>query len=195
MMRTRALVFLIVFCAIGVGGARAATAEAPQKLEDQPGYVPLAELAIFSRQELTTEIDLEGPLLHLVGEATRNDDPEFSKLIGDLRAIRVQVAPTRGLDAAKVRAKMDETVRWLEAKGWHAIVRVKEKGEETYIYTREVHDQIVGLAVLSLEPGGDAAMVNIVGRLDVAQLGRLGRGLHLPQLDHAPSKDREKHPD
>src|SRR5262249_19675378 len=113
-------------------------------------------------------------------------------LVSGLQAIRVQVAPLKDLDAEKVRARMDQAVRWLEAKGWTAVVRTREKGAESYIYTREIQGQILGLAVLSLEPGKEAAVINIVGRLDPDQLGRLAPGLPGPQPQKVPPKDKTK---
>jgi len=189
-MSTRATLCLVLLMISGM--AATSTVRAAPAPPASPGALPFGELEIFARKDLTTEINLEGALLKLVGNATREDDPEFSKLVSGLEAIRVQVAPLKDLDAEKVRARMDHTVHWLEAQGWTAVVRTREKGEETYIYTREVQGQIVGLAVLSFEPGKEAAVINIVGRLDPDQIGRLGRGLHVPQLEKVPAKDKTK---
>jgi hypothetical protein len=186
-MRIRAILFCLLLSTAGV-----AAAAAPPPAS--PGALPFGELEIFARKDLTTEINLEGALLKLIASATSEDDPDFAKLVSGLQAIRVQVAPLQGLDAEKVRAKMEQAVRWLEAKGWTAVVRTREKGQESYIYTRQVQGQIVGLAVLSFEPGKEAAVVNIVGHLDPDQLGRLGRGLHVNQLEKVPSKDPKDKP-
>jgi hypothetical protein len=181
---------IAVACALLLLGAPVHPAQAQPspapRLEDSPGYLPIAELG-FARQELSVEINLEGALLRLVSEAARRDDPEFAKLVADLKAIRVQIVPLKGLDGEKIHARIGQAVRWLEDKGWKPAVRVRENSEETYIYTKEVAGQVVGLTVLSLE-SDEAALINIVGRLDPAQLGSLGRGLHLPQLEKVPNK-------
>jgi hypothetical protein len=193
-MRTRAPLCLFLLLVLLAGGAGAAVraAPTPPTPEASPGAVPFDELEIFSRKDLTTEINLEGALLKLVASAAGEDDPEFSRLVSGLQSIRVQVAPLTAADPGKVRAKLDQTVRWLESKGWTAVVRTKEKGEETYIYTKQVKGEMVGLAVLSFEPGKEASVVNIVGRLDPAQIGRLGQGLHVKQLDKMTPKDKDK---
>jgi len=185
-MRTRATLYLFVLL---LGAAAALRAEPGP--DASPGAVPFDALEIFSRKDLSTEINLEGALLQLVASATAADDPEFSRLVSGLQAIRVQVAPLTAIDPAKVRAKLDQTVHWLESRGWTAVVRTREKGEETYIYTKQVKGEIVGLAVLSFEPGKEASVVNIVGRLDPAQIGRIGQGLHVRQLDKVPHRDRD----
>lgn len=180
-MRTRSLL-LLTFFFLG------ATAASAQKLSDQPGYLPLQELGLFPRDKLSVEINLEGFLLRLVARATRGEDPAFADLVGGLKAIRVQVFPLAGVDEASVKTKIGRTVRWLEDKGWMSTVRVREGDDETYIYLKEADGQIVGLTVLSLSAGDEAAMINIVGRIDPDRLGQLGQGLNLPQLQKAPGK-------
>jgi hypothetical protein len=189
-MHTRATLCLCLL--LGLLGGSAAAARATPGPDASPGAVPFDELEIFSRKDLTTEINLEGALLKLVASATSEDDPEFSRLVSGLQAIRVQVAPLTAADPAKVRAKLDQTVHWLESQGWTAVVRTREKGDETYIYTKQVRGEIVGLAVLAFEPGKEASVVNIVGRLDPAQIGRIGSGLHVHQLDRLTPKGKEK---
>jgi len=66
-------------------------------------------------------------------------------------------------------------------------VRVREKDEETYIYIKQAGGQIVGLTVLALDSDQEAALINIVGTLDPAEIGRLGRGLNIPQLQKVPA--------
>jgi hypothetical protein len=194
-MRIRAATGLLFFLlSVGAAGAvRAAPAPPPPPPADaSPGALPFDQLEIFSRNDLTTEINLDGAILKLVSSASDDDDPEFSRLVSGLEAIRVQVAPLTAGNPEKVRAKLDQAVHWLESKGWTAVVRTKEKGEETYIYTKQVKGVMVGLTVLSFELGKEASVVNIVGRLDPAQLGRIGRGFHVHQLDKISPKDKDK---
>jgi hypothetical protein len=46
-----------------------------------------------------------------------------------------------------------------------------------------VKDRIAGLVVMAVEPGDEAAFVNIVGDIDPAQIGRLGRKFDIEPLD------------
>ena len=156
----------------------------------QPGFVPLDELNLFPNDQLSTEINLNGAALRLIAAATK-DDPEFSQVMAGLRSINVQVFPLKGVDADAVRTKIDRAARWLEDRGWKANVRVREKSAETYIYLKEQDGQIVGLTVLSFQPGEEAAVINISGRIDPAQLGRVGHNLHVPQLEKVPAKGRK----
>jgi hypothetical protein len=190
-MRLRVLLTLAFLLAASRLPAAAAPAE--PKLSDLPGYIPIEELGLFSHQELSIEINLDGPLLRLVGESTRKDDPDFSRLVAELKAIRVRVVELSKGEAAKVgaealRGQLKQAAHWLESRGWNAIVRVHERTSDDFIYTRQNQEQIVGLAVLHFEAGEEAALVNIVGRFDPAQLGRLGRDLDLAPLKNLPDR-------
>jgi Domain of unknown function (DUF4252) len=187
-MHIRALLLLLFLHGFGLA---AASPPAPG-IAGAPGALPFESLDLFPSKDLTTEINLEGPLLQLIASATSEDDPEFSRLVAGLHGIRVQVASLAAADPGKVRAKLDRTLHWLETQGWSTVVRTRENNEETYIYTRQQNGAIVGLVVLSFELGKEASVVNIVGRLDPAQLGRLGRTIHVPQLEKVPSKDKDK---
>jgi hypothetical protein len=158
------------------------------------GAIPFQELDLFPRDQLSVEINLEGPLLHMVSEFTKSDDPDFAKLMAGLKAIRVQVYPLKDKAGTEpLRGKIDRTVHWLEGHGWHSTVRVHDKGQETYIYLKEADGRMVGLAVLSVSPGQEAALINIVGTLDPAQIGRIGRHLDIPQLQKAQPRSGGKH--
>src|SRR4051812_18978935 len=140
-----------------------------QQTAPAPGFVPLAELNLFPQDKLSAEINLEGAILRLVAAAMKKEDPAFASMVADLRSINVQVFPLAGIDAGAVKGKIDRAVHWLEERGWKASLRVKEKGEETYIYLKEQDGQIVGLTVLSFQPGEEAAVINIAGRIDPDQ--------------------------
>ncbi|HEX4964650.1 MAG TPA: DUF4252 domain-containing protein [Thermoanaerobaculia bacterium] len=165
-------------------------AAALQAQPPSPGLVPLEELNLFPRDKLSVEVNLGGAILHLVAAAGK-DDPDFSKLVGGLQAINVQVFPLKGEDGEAVKARIGRAVHWLEERGWKANVRVREKGQETYVYMKEEGGQIVGLTVLTFQPGDEAAVINIAGRIDPAQIGRLGQKFNVPQLEKVPVKGKK----
>jgi hypothetical protein len=173
----------------------AAVAGRAQKLADQPGYLPIDSLGLFPSEDLEVEINLDGPLLNMVAAATKKDDPEFSSVISGLKSIQVQVYPLKGVDPAGIKTRIGRAVHLLEEKGWKSTVRVKDKGEETYIYLKQSGNRIDGLTLLSLRAGYDAVVINFVGRIDPAQLGRLGQNLHVPQLQKVPTQGGAKKPE
>lgn len=165
-------------------GLHAPAGQAQQRpLSELPGYFPFEELDILTRDELSVEINLSKPLLRLVAAATRKAEPEFAALIDSLDAVRVRVAPAEDVDLARARRATAGAADWLEDKGWQVVMRTRENDEETFIYTRELEGEIAGMAILAIEGGGDVAVINIVGRMDLAQLERLGEALDLPLVD------------
>lgn len=173
----------LIFLAVSAGLA--------QKPQDQPGYFPIQELDLFPRDKLSVEVNLEGALLRMIAEATRVEDADFSAVISSLKSIQVQVFPLAGVDEGAIKIKIGRAVRWLEDRGWHATVRVREQDQETYIYLKEADGKIAGLSLLSLEPGEEAVVINIVGRIDPAQIGRLGQSLHIEHLQKVPAAGKK----
>ena len=179
-MSVKPVVLTIVLLCLAIPGRA-------QKLESQPGYVPIEELGLFPRDKLEVEINIGPPLLSMIAAGTRKDDPGFSAVMDGLKSIQVQVFPVKGADTAALKTRIDRAVHWLEGHGWKSTVRVRDQGEETYIYLKQTGDQIEGLTLLSLDPRDEAVLINIVGRIDPAELGRLGQRLHVPQLNHVPT--------
>ncbi|HSS49279.1 MAG TPA: DUF4252 domain-containing protein [Thermoanaerobaculia bacterium] len=173
-----------------LGGTALQALQAQKPPAAQPGFVPLNELNLFPSDKLSVEINLDGALMHLIAAATK-DDQDFSQVMAGLRSLNVQVFPLKGSDADSIKAKIGRAVHWLEERGWTPNVRVREKGGETYIYMKEDGGQIVGLTVLSYQLGDEATAINIVGRIDPAQLGRVGHNLHVPQLEKLPAKGKK----
>jgi hypothetical protein len=183
------IVFILALLFLTAAAGRA------QKVESLPGYVPIEELNLFPPDKLSVEVNLDGPLLRMVAAATKGDDPGFSAVMAALKSIKVQVYPLKGVDAGGVKVKVGRAARWLEDHGWQSSIRVREKGEETYIYLKQTGDRIEGLTLLSLNPGDEAVIINIVGRIDPDQIGRLGKNLNLPQLQRLPGKAGARKPE
>ncbi|HKI05428.1 MAG TPA: DUF4252 domain-containing protein [Thermoanaerobaculia bacterium] len=176
----KTIILVVILLVLGTAAGQA------QKLTDQPGYVPLEQLDLFPKDKLSLEINIEGALMSLIAAGAKND-PEFSSLMAGLKSITVQAIPLKGMDEATVRTKIGRTVRWLEDRGWKSTMRMRDKGEEAYIYLREVDGKIAGMTLLTLDPGQEAVVINIVGRIDPAQIGRLSQRLNLPQIKHTPA--------
>ena len=84
--------FLLVVCLGGLGAASGAAAAEPA-IENLPGYVPFAELAILPHQDLSVEIDLEGALLDMIAGAASANDP-YAGLKKDFAVAKAAVAAT-----------------------------------------------------------------------------------------------------
>jgi hypothetical protein len=72
----------------------------------------------------------------------------------------------------------------LKAPGWSRIVSVREKGELTEIYVWNDAAGSGGLAIIAAE-AQELTVVNLVGHVNLAQLGALGGQLGVPIMPNA----------
>ena len=190
----KSMILSILLLVLAAPGAFAQKAPPPPAT----GLLPLDELDLFPEDKLSVEINIEGALLRMVAESLKGDDPDLSSLLRNLRSIRVQVLPLADGNASLAKSSFGRAVRWLEGQGWKSTVRVREKGEETHIYLKETDGKVMGMTVLAMGEG-EAVVINIAGRFDPADIGRIGRGLDidmdLPGLDKVPSQDSKKKPE
>jgi hypothetical protein len=154
----------------------------PQPLDTQPGYFPDEYLELLAPDDVAIEINLQGAMLRMIAAFAGAEDPEFAALVTALHGIRVRSGEIAPGELEGVRQRLASGQKWLQRHGWLAMVRVKEEGEEVYIYSREQEGDLVGLTVLALEDS-EVTVVNLIGRIDPSQLARLVEGLDLGVLD------------
>ena len=158
----------------------AVTAQAA--LTELPGYLPTEHLELVPAGEAAVEINLQGAMLRLIAAVAGKEDPEFAALVGALEAIRVRSGEFDPAGAAAVGVRIAAAQTWLDGHGWLPMVRVREDGEQLFVYSLEQGGDLVGFTLLAVEEG-EATAVNLIGRIDPAQLVRLIEGLDLDVLD------------
>lgn len=170
----------------------------PPDYTRDPGYVDFEALGLTLRDGVDTapgapggdnagsfRISLYGPILRLVAEATKGEEPGFSELLSKLRAIRADIFSAPDHHEEELRRRTVEAARELEERGWQTVVEVRSgQGDLSFIQTRTRPDgeRIFGLAVMFVEPGGSAGYINIVGDVSPEELGRLGRTFDIEPL-------------
>lgn len=195
LMMRKPIALAALLLAVFLGPAvPAAHSQTPQTMKGQPGYLPIEQLNLFPPEKLSVEINIEGPLLRMIAAAARQDDPGFASVIAGLKGITLQAFPLKGVDATAVKARIAGAVRWLEGHAWTSSIKVRDQGAETYVYLKQSGDRIDGLTLLSVSPGDEAVVINIVGTIDPAQLGRIGRKFDLPQLQKIPAPGGARKP-
>jgi len=147
------------------------------------GFANFGDLEALEDGEMVTEILIEEKLLRMVAKFT-NDDEELSDLIGGLKLIKVntfEVTPSNSEGLINRAKSIDKD---LIAKKWDRIVKTKSKGEVANVYIKTAgDDEFVGITVVSIDEGGEAAFVNIVGSINMDTLGKLGQKFDIPGLD------------
>lgn len=154
----------------------------------EPGYVNFGDLESLQDGEEVTEILIEEKLLRMVSKFT-NDDPELSDLIGGLKLIKVNTFEVTPSNAEELMSKANAIDKDLMKKNWDRIVKTKSRGEVANVYIKTAgDDDFVGLTVVTVDEGGEAAFVNIVGSINMDALGRLGQKFDIPGLDSVQQK-------
>lgn len=172
----------ILLCAV-VLLAVAGTAWA-QDLEDDPGYVDLDAIEGWFDKEPSIIVNVKGALLDLVAEASRYEDPDLADLLRKLKSVQVRGYNLRWADFERVQQQTKVLARRLEAQGWDTVVRVRDDDEDVNIHVRVDDGAIAGMVVMVISPDDDETVfVNIVGEIDPAQIGRLGRKFDIEPLD------------
>lgn len=166
---------------------------AQENYSKYPGYVDLRDIEEFKDSEETVEVFITKPLLSLVAAATSSeDDPSFSNLLKNLALIRVETFNVEQKDADKVKKIIQKVSKKLTKEKWSRIVRVKEKNERVEIFIKPDGKKIAGLLVMALEPDKEAVFVNIVGTIDMDQLGKLSRKFDIPMMDSLRVKGKKQ---
>lgn len=187
--RTTTTIAAVGLFAVVCSVAAAAT-PAAQPLVNDPGFVDFTRLGL-DPQDANLEINLEGPVIRLVAAAVRDEDAGFADLLAGLRSIRVLSFEVEGSPASDatlksvsaLRERAASSARELARQGWRPVFRMRDDEQHIDLYLREVDGVIAGVWVLVLDAEKSLTMVNVVGNLDPAELGRLGSSLHLDPLE------------
>lgn len=155
-----------------------------------PGYANFGNLSALEEGEEVTEILIEEKLLRMVAKFTQDDD-ELSDMIGGLKLIRVNTFQVTKSNETQLKQKASSIDKDLMNQKWDRIVKTKSKGEVTNVYVKTKGDKdFEGLTVVSIDSDGEAAFVNIVGKINVDALSRLGKKFDIPGVDNI-KKDKK----
>ncbi len=170
--------------------ALAATVAAKDKRQTEdytkhPGYVDFDALDIFADEDAKIEVYLKQPMLKLLSEFAKHEDPELFEMFAKLKLVRVQVFEVTRELGEKFEAESSKTVKELDKKGWERIVRVREDDERVYVYLKPSadYDFIEGIVVIAIEDFEEAVFVNIVGEINPDDIGRLSGHFGIEELD------------
>jgi len=142
--------------------------------------------ALSAKAEEAVDVTLDGSMLRLAAKwlPDTEEDAKAKKLIAGLEGIYVrsyQFAAEGEYTKADVDAFRDQ----FRAPGWSHLVgaRSKRHGDDADVYIKvDASGNIGGIVVIAAEPR-ELTVVNVVGKLDPAQITDLGGRFHIPILD------------
>ena len=180
--RRGVLAGIIIWIGIAALATLPAQAASEKDYTKQPGYVDFDP--ILGDMESSVEVYLKGSLLVLAREAVKDEDPELSNVLSKIEYVKVQIFPLRGASMEKLMDKAHDVATQLEKKGWEIAVRVREKDEQVHIYLLPGDkEDIRGLVVMVVGDDDEAVFINIVGNINPAEIGRIGRTFHIDSMD------------
>ncbi len=174
MKRTQLFGGLLVGAMILVAGPALA-----ENLAGTPGYVDLEWIKIPANAAEIQDIDLGAVLLGIAANAEDNQDEALLQALSMIKSIRVKSWSVDGEDATAGEA-MDKIAEILEKDDWKRLIYVKDDEETVTVSTRYEGKDMVGLMLVTYEPGDTVTFVNVVGDLDLGTIFKL-----VQEFDHA----------
>lgn len=165
---------------------------AQENYEKLPGYVDLKGIDEFKNADETVEVFITKPLLKLVASFSSGQDSSLANLLSGLALIRVEKFDIPKKKLKKVTKLIQRTSKELESKHWIRMLRAKEKDEHVEIFIKEDKGHVAGLLIMSVKKDKEAVFVNIVGKIDMDQLGKLSKKFDIPKLDSLPREKGKK---
>ena len=162
----------------------------------EPGYVDFGDLAKFEKSTGVTEVILDEDLLSTLAQISTDEDPNVMAILKGLKLVKANVFKVTDANKSDLEERVKSIDSRLTGSNWKRIVKTRGDDEIANVYIKQNNNkQIVGLVVTSVESGDEAAFVNIVGTIDLATIGRLGKQFDIPHLDgvnHKKEKSDEK---
>jgi len=174
---------LITFLAISI-------AAQSSDVTKEPGYVDFGDLAKFETSTGVTEVVLDEDLLSVLAEISTDEDPNVMEILNGLKLVRANVFEVDKKNTSELEAKVNNIDSKLVSLNWKRIVKTRSKDEIANVYIKQgANKKIVGLVVTSIDDE-EAAFVNIVGTIELATIGKLGKQFNIPQLNGVNHKDK-----
>ncbi|MDZ7294663.1 MAG: DUF4252 domain-containing protein, partial [candidate division KSB1 bacterium] len=172
----RSAIMLGAVLALMASAGAPLVAQEDEELKKHPGYVDFSQLPIPTEGEELVEVYIRGPLLRLVAKAAGDEEEGLARMLSKLLLVRVNTFGTDSATALALRPQIAKIEQELARKQWEKVVRAKDRrGETAHVYMKMQGEKILGLLVMAVEPGGEAAFVNIVGEIDMEAIGKLGK--------------------
>ena len=151
---------------------------------NHPGYIDFGSFDKFQGAKETVEVFIKGPLLKFVAKAAEFEDPDLASLLNNLKLVKVNVFSMDKFNIDEARNIMESVSKKIDRNKWELMVRTKEPGEYTEVYTQfGPNDSLTGLVVMAVQENDEAVFVNIVGDIDPAKLGKLSDKFNIPKLN------------
>jgi len=150
---------------------------------DEPGYIDLEWIEIPDGADEVQDIDLSHILLGIAADAENSGDEELAQALSMVRSIRVKGFSVDKYNRDDVDGYIDRIERTLKNEDWKRLIYVRDDEESVTVSTKYVGDKLVGLTIVTFEPGDSVAFINVAGDLDLATLFKLAGGFDSDSIE------------
>lgn len=153
-------------------------------VKNEPGYVEFGDLTSFESSTSVTEVILDEELLSVLATISDEKDPNIMSILDGLKLVKANIFKIDKSNQEELKNRVADIDSKLSNTDWKRIVRTRSASELANVYIKYNSDKkITGLVVTSFEKDGEAAFVNIVGTIDLATIGKLGKKFNIPHLE------------
>lgn len=164
-------------------------AQNKQDYSNDPGYADFGNLSGFEKGNNVTEIYIGKDLLDLVAKMSQEKDSSLTNLLEGLKLIRVNSFSVNKKDSKAIMLIMNKVDKNLTDKNWKRIVKIKNNNNVTNVYIKSDNEgNFDGLVVTNFQKDGEASFINIVGRIKLETIGKLGKKFNIPELGKIKNK-------
>jgi hypothetical protein len=160
-----------------------------------PGYVEFHAAEVFGDKEPKVEVLLNQPMLKLVSEFAKAEDPHLEGILANLLHVRVHVFDADRAAIDKFVSESSATVKSLDKKGWERIIRVRDENENVSVHLKPSsnYEYLEGVVVIAAEyDEGEAIFVNIAGDIRPEDIHRLSGYLGITELENIHYEGKKK---
>jgi hypothetical protein len=149
-----------------------------------PGYVDLDWIRIPDGAAEIQDIVLDPILAGLAIKGNTTDEASLNQALAMVKSVRVKsFTLASGQDESTVAADVKKLQERLEKDKWQRLIYVKDGAETVTVSTLYNGPDMVGLMLLTYEPGDSATFINVVGNLDLSTLLTLASQMHGADLN------------
>lgn len=166
------MVIAIVILSVYAWSQVAPTPGSPsEEIRSHPGYIAFDSAKMINGGKAEVEINLEGPVLRMLGSFAGQQDQELNKILPQLKLVSLKVFKPTKEKSAEITDRIMEFVNSLKASGWSSVIHVPKENEKVDIMVKVGEDKINGIALFVIKPQ-EIVIINIVGDLNPEEFGR-----------------------
>ena len=182
----RILILLLAFAATGF-------AQQQGDYSKEPGYYDFGNILSLKSGDTITEVYLEEPLLKMVAQMGDSKEEGLGNMLDGLKLVKVNEFMVDEKNIEKLNEVLASVDKDLQSKKWNRIIKTKHNDSLADVYVKSGgNNSFEGLFITAVDKKGKVSLVNIVGKIDLATIGKLSKHFHFPDVDKMKEKQKEK---